>query len=279
MIGLLASLTISADTIVFDYQLLGSYHSGGLYNLVGNDFYNGAPLTAYNMPSEYERELSANINFYASRSDPHDLFVQVIDVVGSHFFYTYGTPTNMVLMTGLEFWLPFYQPPQTAEFSNNHANPAQALLTDSGSVPLMNTPGWVSAIVGPRMYSIHTQNGVTDALSSFTWVTGETVITGGAVFELSFSPSTNLFTDVDYQAVILQTIWGNGNQTFAGSYNGPDVPEPSEGLMITAGLVAFMFGVYRKRCPAAAVRRVAVLLRNFVRAHGRLATGRGRARS
>jgi hypothetical protein len=251
-IGLLFSLTASADTIAFDYQLLGSYHSGGLYNLVGNDFYNGSPLTPTNMPSEYERELSADVNFYASRSDTHDLFVQVADVVGSHFGYTYGTPTNMVLMTGLKFWLPFYHPVQPAQFSSDYANPGEALLTDSGRLPLTSTPGWISEVVGPQMYSIHTQNGVIDALSSFTWVTGETVITGGAIFELSFAPTVNLFTDVDYQDMILQTTWGNGNQIFSGSYKGPDLaiseaPEPSEASLVSIGLAAMMLCLSRKR--------------------------------
>lgn len=76
--------------------------------------------------------------------------------------------------------------------------------------------------------------------------------------ELSFTPSVNLFNDVDYRRIILQTVWGDENQMFDASYNGPDAPEPSEFSMIGAGVVALMVGIFQKRHSAAVVRRIGV---------------------
>jgi hypothetical protein len=113
-----------AAQITFEtHDLLASFHTDGLYNLAGLNFWNGKPVSATNRPTDYERELSATINFFAKRKDHNILFLQVTDVTATHFGFALGTTFFNITQTGVRFTLPSKHDLGTPILSLGFANP------------------------------------------------------------------------------------------------------------------------------------------------------------
>ena len=83
--------TVAANTITFEnYDLLASYDSNGLIDLGSIGTWNGRPVSDTNKPTDFQRELSATLNFFAKPTEANKLFLQVTDVVATHFGFAFG---------------------------------------------------------------------------------------------------------------------------------------------------------------------------------------------
>ena len=112
-------------------------------------------------PSDLQAQLAATISFYASRSDQNVLFVQVADVITTNGSWWSGLAFDNVSQTGIDFSLPSNKSLGSPGFSDQYANPNEALFTGNytETVPLSTTPGYILDVLGPNTDSVHTSNG------------------------------------------------------------------------------------------------------------------------
>jgi hypothetical protein len=256
---LLAVASAFAVPISFDYQLLGSYSSDGLQSLQDMGTYNGKPITSTNMPSDYERQLRATVNLYASPGAKNEVFFQVDDVVSTHFGFEFGSAFVNSTLTGFRFWLPASMVLNTPAFSSDYANPGERIMGPASgtSVPTDTTSGYdLYSNVTANAYSIHTP-GYTDDLGFAEWgnVYGSRRIAGGGVFKLTFDPSVNLFSNFRWNELEMDMVYGNQHQFISAVYQSPvnpgpgdpnPVPEPGTSAMLGAG-TACLAVAYRRR--------------------------------
>jgi hypothetical protein len=106
--------------------------------------------------------LSATWNFYVDPSAANTLYIVVSDVADTQFGYIFGSPFNLVALTGFQFSLDV-ETSSYASFSNQFAVPTEALLgpVSGSSMPLETTPGWImlttSGAPDHAVYQIGTQ--------------------------------------------------------------------------------------------------------------------------
>jgi hypothetical protein len=127
---LTACSVLSADTIYFDYETLGSYRAEGLLSLRDIGTWNGQPITDTNKPSNDQRELAATTNFYASSSASNELLVQITNVITTQGSFWSGQAFVNTALTDVEFWLPGIGGTVfgTPAFSSDFANPGQRIM-------------------------------------------------------------------------------------------------------------------------------------------------------
>ena len=137
----------------------------------------------------------------------------------------------------------------TPLFSSDYANPGESLFPGTGNgtdrVPLTTTPGYqLDRLASAGGYSIHTQNHSEYAFGTWGWVTATKRIMGGGVFQLTFAPSTTLFTAVDCRDVQLDAIYGGSGSQYirAGVRNIPGEPR---GILPCQNRLRFCFSVVR----------------------------------
>lgn len=235
LLSLILAMASSAmcGTINFDnqFQLLGKYHSHGLMVWEPGWTFNGVVTT----PPDYYREISSDINLYTERTNSHDLFIQVQDVVSGHFGSAWGGAFDALTMVGLEVRdpslssiMPFY--------SGMFANPGEYLqgtlgdCSTSQNVPLSSTPGWGLASANSGTFRVQTLNGSTNGFTG-PWgcIFGTYRIINGGVFMLDFGTSLDQSAgDFD-----VSVIYGYNSQTIQAS----PVPEPATILTVAGGLL------------------------------------------
>ena len=244
-VSLFFASSVWADTMPIDVQLLGSYQSNGVYNLNGLGSWNGQPVADSNRPSDLQAQLAATISFYASRSDQNVLFVQVADVITTNGSWWSGLAFDNVSQTGIDFSLPSNKSLGSPGFSDQYANPNEALFTGNytETVPLSTTPGYILDVLGPNTYSIHTSNGAEYAFGTWGYVNGVHRIEGGGVFELVFPENINVLAHIDFSSADVESVYGQGNQLIPAIWQGPDgppsaVPEPSSVALLVTVLFA-----------------------------------------
>jgi hypothetical protein len=233
----------SADLIPSDLELLGSYHSDGVYNLVGLNTWNGQPVSDTNKPTDFEAQLATTINFYSDKQNRNLLFVQVTDVITTNGSFWTGSAFQNVSLTGIQFSLAIdsNKPVGTPSFSSQYANVGQVLFTGNGSetVPLNDTPGYVMDDFGNQTYLIHTANGAEYAFGTWGFVNGATRIMGGGVFLLTFANNVHPDKDFDFPSSTVYSVYGIDNQFIQANFEGPPpkkVPEPDGLLLLAVGL-------------------------------------------
>ena len=213
--------TANADVLAFEnYSLLGSYRSDGLVDLGSIGTWNGKPISDTNKPNDYERQLAATLNFYSRRSDPNVLFLQVTDVVATHFGFAFGTAFTNITQTGVQFTLPTVRGINlgTPSFSSAFANPGQIRAfapPDRSSEPLTTTPGFQLLRPAQNKFLVQTISGAEFGFINTGWsVFGGSVnrIEGGGVFELTFPERINLFRNVNFASATVDSEYGHGNQ-------------------------------------------------------------------
>jgi len=209
----------SAAQITFEtYDLLASFHTDGLYNLAGLNFWNGKPVSATNKPTDYERQLAATINFFAKPKDHNILFLQVTDVTATHFGFAFGTAFFNITQTGVLFTLPSKHDLGTPILSLGFANAGEIRVyapPDGSSEPLTTTPGFGLSRPGQNQLLIQTVSGADYGFINNGWtVFGGPVnrIVGGGVFEMIFPRRVNLFRDVNFRSTTVKSQYGAGSQ-------------------------------------------------------------------
>ena len=216
-------------------DLVASFRSEGLYNLAGLTSWNGRPVTEANKPDEVERRLGATIRFYVPMATPNVLYVQVNHVITTEDAYWSGPSFENVTQTGVRFDLPAAGDGSlgTPTFSDEFANPDEVLL-EGRSKPcnaeqklnnISSTPGYELATPSRGTYQIHTAVGAEYGLARFYCVYGAERIEGGGVYELTFSPGTNLREAADFASMTVESEYGAGNQFIEGA----SIPNPYPG--------------------------------------------------
>lgn len=107
------------------------------------------------------------------------------------------------------------------------------------TVPLSDTPGYQLKSIGINAYTIQTSDGVENAFGTWAYVNGTTRIMGGGVFDLTFGPTVNLLTDVNFADTTIDSIFGLGNQYIAGELV-VTTPEPQVAPLLVFCLSAIL---------------------------------------
>lgn len=227
-----------------DVTLVESYHSAGLYNLVGLDTWNGAPLGPGNMPNSSQRELDATISLYIRSAAKNELYVQVTDVVTTLGAYWFGAAFENVTQAGVR--LEFPSLPGSASLNLDYANSGEILADGlSGSevtTPLNSTPGYkLNQSAGA--IDIVTINGAEYGFTSLTGIYGAQRIRGGGIFLLVFDPSIDVSTALDFSGEHIFSLYGRGgsNQSIEAF---SEVPEPASSLLL--GLACLAGAAWRR---------------------------------
>jgi hypothetical protein len=233
---LATALSGVCGTIDFNnqFELLGKYHSQGLMVWEPGWLFNGQPVT----PPDYYREISSDIYLYTERTNSHDLFIQVQDVVGGHFGYATGGVFDALTMVGVEIVDPNLSA-ITPFYSGQFANPGESLMgtligdcATSQNVPLTSTPGWGLASANSGTYVIQTANTPTNGLTG-PWgcIYGTYRILNGGVFMLDFG--TDLTTEGAFDVSV---IYGYNSQTIQAA----PVPETTPILTMASGFLGLL---------------------------------------
>jgi hypothetical protein len=105
MLLLAASAATAAQITFSNEDLLASYRGQGLIPLDSIGTWNGKPVSDINRPTDYERTLAATINFFDDPTAENRLFVQITNVVSTHFGYAFGTAFVNTALTGVDLSL------------------------------------------------------------------------------------------------------------------------------------------------------------------------------
>jgi len=246
-----AQTAARSDTIIFSgMPVLQSFHSDGLYNLVGLGTWNGSPVSNTNMPSDAQRDLQADINLFVQSDAANVLYVRLTNVSTTTGAWWMGTAFVDVTQTGIELSLPMSDgsTTPTPAFSSNFANPDETLASGSPNevdTPLTNTPGYTFSRIDRSTFLIQTVDNVnaTDGFTSLGNITNATRIRGGGVFQLTFPASTNLLQDLDLLAIAEMSQYGSGNQYISGV----PVPEPATLTLFGSALLGLGVVYLRRR--------------------------------
>jgi len=227
-----------ADNLLTSFEdniLVASFHTEGLYNLVGCGTWNGQPLSDENMPSDENRFLAATANFYVDRTAHNVLYVQVTDVTTTIGAFWWGLAFENVTQTGVAFTLP----PRDGNsgvlsrfrsYSGDHANPGQILadgfVAQGYEEPITYTPGYAPELIGDAML-IHTTDRAEFGFTSLGGIYGARRLKGGGVFELTFDPAVKLRDAVDWGAMKVQAEYGRSNQYIPDILLIPDYTPPT----------------------------------------------------
>jgi hypothetical protein len=185
-------------------------------------------------PPDYDRQISSDIYLYTERTNSHDLFIQVVDVVSSHFGGAWGGAFDSLTMIGVEVGNPALSA-ITPFYSGQFANPGEYLQGNLGgcstsqNVPLTSTPGWGLASANSGTYVLQTVNTPTNGLTG-PWgcIYGTYRIINGGVFMLDFG--TDLTTAGAFDVSV---IYGYNFQTIQAT----PVSEPATLLSMAGGLL------------------------------------------
>jgi hypothetical protein len=244
---LFAPCLLTCSTIPVDAQLVASYESAGLYNLLGLGTWNGQPVSPTNTPSDLNRYLGATMNLSVANSSPNELFVQVSDVTTTIGAYWTGAAFENVTQSGVSIGFPSSLGSATlglnyATFGESLANGLSGTEIDSS---LTNTPGYGLAI-NRNTYFIATTDGAELGLSSLNGIYGAERIHGGGVFALTFDASVDL-RSINYSVVDVYSLYGaNGtNQAIPGIFQQSIIPEPASVLLIIGGFCLLKLRGYK----------------------------------
>ena len=213
---------------------VASYHIEGLYDMVGLGWWNGQPVSETNQPDPWIRRLAADVSCYRDTENDHALWITVTGAVTTQGASWWGAPSRDIQLSGLGFG--FSTPTGRAIATNyrgDFALAGQQVLTSSGSTAIDSTPGYGLTIAGETTW-IRCSSGTDYALTSFGSVTGLTVLTGSAVFQLDMDQSVQ---SIDWTRTSLQGRFGIDHQFVDGSL----VPAP--GGFVVLGLI----GIARQR--------------------------------
>ena len=249
---LLAVVPATADLMTFSRNnLLARFVGTDLIGLDSIGAWNGLPISDTNRPSDYERTLSATINFYADPTAENRLFLQVTDVVSTRFGFVVGPASANSALTGIHLDIkPKGQSLGAAVLSTDYANPGQRLLgPNQGVTAIDTTPGWQLEFDSRNRYTLKTP-GFRDfgGFGESGWVQGSQRVAGGGVFLLSFNRDVDA-SKINWQHTDLSLGWGVDDQWVLADYlksdsdgrpgrEGPTaVPDPGGTLSLLSGAV------------------------------------------
>jgi hypothetical protein len=261
ILGVMAALAIKVHaqtggvTSFANDDLLASYSSDGLVDLNAIGTWNGAPITDSNQPSTYDRQLADTINFFTPPAQPNILFVQITDVITTHFDFAFGATFNNITQTGVQFSLPLRGGGSLGipGLSLNYANAGQTLAyspLDNSSAPLTSTPGFGLSLPGQNKFLLQTVSGFNYGFINQGWVVNggsADRIEGGGVFELAFPSNIDLINQIDFGSAVVESQYGAGNQyVTAQLVSGGSVPDAGNTACFLAPCIVGLVGLRRK---------------------------------
>lgn len=219
-IFLLAVLPAAATPIQFsEDQLLAVFRGEGMIRLDSIGLWNGMPVSESNRPTDYQRTLAATVRFYSDSTAKNQLFVQVDDVISTHFGYALGLAFVNTALTGIDMEIRSDgESLGPAVLSTQYANPGQRLLGPIGKTATNTTPGWRLQRSGQAHYTLKTP-GFTDyrGFGEWNWVLGSQRIAGGGVFLLTFGSQADV-SQIDWEEAAMSLVWGIDNQRIWAQY-------------------------------------------------------------
>jgi hypothetical protein len=232
--------------------LVATVHTRGQYDNAQLGTWNGQPLSPTNQPTFDEDQLSADWSFYVDPASTNTLYILASNVLDTQYGFIFGSPFDLVALTGFEFSLPIshFSGNSSVAFSNQFAVAGEELLgpISGQSATLTSTPGWsltgVSGPINQPSFDISTSS-VDDAFTHFSSVFGETRIFGGGVFQFSFDPSVNLFENTDFDTLTASASNGLGAYIEDGTLTFPTIPEPGSGIIVLTSLLALALALRR----------------------------------
>lgn len=238
--GVLVSLVVlkAAKAEIYVPQAsdqVAHYHLEGLYDMVGLSTWNGQPVTEDNQPSPWHRRLAADVSFYRDVGDSRTLWIAIDGIVTTQGANWWGSPAQDVQLTGIALSMRSADAVVLAQaYSGEFALEGQRVLTESGATPIESTPGY-HLLVGGGITRVQCVSGTDYGLTSFSWVSGLRVLTGGAVFRLTLDTEVSA---IDWQSTGLTARYGVDHQFVEGVL----VPGPG-----VAGSVALIGALRRRR--------------------------------
>jgi hypothetical protein len=209
---------------------VAAYHLEGLYDMVGLGSWNGQPVSEANQPSIWTRRLAGDVSCYRDSESDRTLWITVTGIVTSQGASWSGSPSRDVQLTGLGFGFASASGSVVAtNYRGDFALAGQQVLTSAGSTPIETTPGYGMSIAGETTW-IRCNSGTDYGMTNFGWVSGLTVLTGSAVFQLELSQSVQ---SIDWSRTSLLGRFGVDHQFIEGSL----VPAP--GTIAALGYVGF----------------------------------------
>lgn len=229
-----------ASSIPSGAILVASYHSSGLYNLVGLETWNGSPVSPTNTPSDANREFDADINLFVDGASPNQLYIQLSNITTTLGAYWFGTAFENVTETGVMVTFPSFDGP--AVLDSSYANVDEMLADGTSGTEvdsfLFDTPGYQLTSSG-NSYSVTTMSGAEYGFSSLFGIYGARRIHGGGVFRLDALPGVD-FLSTDFSSVEVDSLYGaQGTNQSIEALPLSQVPEPSEfiPLVFLSGLL------------------------------------------
>ena len=215
---------------------IATYQIEGLYDMVGLGSWNGQPVSETNQPSIWIRRLAANVSIYSDTNQSDRLWITVTNIITTQGAYWFGSPAYDVQLTGLGF--QFNTPSTSAavgtSYSGDFALAGQSILTQAGGTPTDITPGYAMNVIGGTTW-VRCANGTNYGMTNFGGVTGLTVLTGSAVFQLDLDQPVS---SIDWSATSLVGRFGVDHQFVQAAL----VPTPG-----VLALLALVGGVPRRR--------------------------------
>jgi hypothetical protein len=201
------------------------YHIEGLYDMVGLGTWNGQPVSDSNQPSPSIRRLAADVSFYRDSENARGLWITVTGIVTTQGANWSGPPSRDIQLTGIGIDFSAGSGPSFAtNLDGGFALDGQRILTSSGSTPADSTPGYALSTSGSTSW-IRCASGTDFAMTNFSWVSGYTVLTGSAVFQVAVDQPISA---IDWQGTSLRGRFGLDHQFIEAEL----VPGPSGAVLL-----------------------------------------------
>jgi hypothetical protein len=171
-------LVLNNPSLVIQFDTIYNWACGGTWN--------GAPVDSSNGPSDVQRQLAMDLNFY--ESDSNIYYMEIANLITGNGIWVLGGCFEGFTLTGIELFAQGVE-----QIDMDVARSGQNLCTGSceAPIPLCNLLGWESEITDQGI-SINTENCPDYGLVNFSSITGSIRIRNGLLIRIQTSDTFQL---------------------------------------------------------------------------------------